>query len=539
MKRESLTTGLAFLLCIAFTVFVVGYSSRYGRLAFPPDYDDSHSLVEGGLRWLTLKQQGLRAAWDEYLRRPPHSFLHYYFAAGSFALFGVHAIVAYWANSLFLMVAVLGFVALIGARDNLRTLPLVAAFLGIPAAFNLIFDFRSECAMAALLFAASCCLIRAAWAPRHQRNLWSIGAGALLALCLGIKPAMFPYTLGMAMAGTFLLVVGVASRDPRNWVAGLRGAGLVWALMIVPFAFHYIRNWDFVAGYIFNIAFKEDMYKQQGNLAQQLAYHFVGFPGRFQLGSLAWPLLIVTVVSNGVAAFVTGNSSQSTRRHLFSCTFLTAIAYVGVAVNAMVQNYFGMTFHFLLGASALLGIAYLAELLPPRAGHLLCWIVAIAVIAGWKVPPSQNYLERTEAVGGQRAVGWRREGPIKAFEAIRPYWNDLHPPVAWVATYGWTDGNTIAWEAVQRDLAWKVWNYYEKQPEPGELFPSSAELLIVPAPGVMGTIDLPCNENLQAIHKALEADPNAERIAEIIDPLGKPIRIYRRIPTIRTSAEPG
>jgi hypothetical protein len=66
------------LMSVAFTWHVVSWSEQHGKLAMPPDYDDSHSLVEGAVRFLNFQNSGLGAAWDEYRLRNPHSFLHYY-----------------------------------------------------------------------------------------------------------------------------------------------------------------------------------------------------------------------------------------------------------------------------------------------------------------------------------------------------------------------------------------------------------------------------------------------------------------------------
>lgn len=527
-NKQILLIGLCMALCLSFTALVVSWSMAHGKLAIPPDYDDSHSMVEGALRWLTLRNHGLAAAWNEYLTRPPHSFLHYYFAAASFAVFGIHAGVVYWTSTLFLLAAMLGFASLLGTASLIRTVPLLVAFLCVPVAFNLIFDFRSECAMAALLFAACCTIIRAVWSP-GRAYAWSAAAGGLLALSLGIKPAMFPYTLGMAMGASFLFAPSALLPGRRRWQIAWRRVLLIWALMILPVAFHYAYNWKPIFGYIFNIAFQSDYYKQGGNIGDQLLFHVLGFPGQLQLGSLAWPLLGVALGANLTALLRSGAADRTLRRNLFCCSFLACVAYAGVAVNAMNQNYFGMTFQFLLSASALLGIAYLAEQLPRIPGHGVCWLAAAAALAQWQIPITQNYVERTEAVDPKNALAWRREGPARVLDAIRPYWRADSPPTVWVAAYGWTDGNTIGWEAVQRDLPWKLWNYYDLPPVAGELVPAAAEILIVPEPGLMGTFDVPCNEALPAIRRWLDEAANTRLVALVADPNGKAIRIYRRV----------
>jgi hypothetical protein len=83
------------VLSILFAAFVVNFSAAAGKLALPPWYDDSHSMVEGALRWMTFQREGFAAAWSEYLARPPHSFLHYYWTSLLYGVFGISDGVVY------------------------------------------------------------------------------------------------------------------------------------------------------------------------------------------------------------------------------------------------------------------------------------------------------------------------------------------------------------------------------------------------------------------------------------------------------------
>ncbi|HEY5792279.1 MAG TPA: hypothetical protein VIS74_03210 [Chthoniobacterales bacterium] len=520
-------SGLCLLIALILTGVVVSYSSLHGKLAIPPDYDDSHSLVEGGLRLLTFQNNGLEAAWHEYLTRLPHSFLHYYFAALCMGIGGISEPVVYWANGIFLFAALLGLTSLLSSLPLLRSIPLIAAFACVPAAFNLVFDFRSECAMAALLFAGCCVLIRTIWAPPRFLISGAGITGLLFALCLGLKPAMFPYIIGMAGAGT-LLWFGIGWRR-QKWREIILPAAVLWLISVVPFAFHYVLNAEQIFGYILFNAFQSDFWKQGGSLYEQLTFHFAGFPGKFQLGIFAWPLLFLVLISNILAIQQRKAGDSLLRRYLFSASFLTLFAYLGVAVNSMNQNYFGMTFHFLLTASALLGLAWAATLPPGKVGTGLCWAALGLALIAWKIPVSQDYVARTRAVGGDAALMWRREAPAHLLEIVQPYWREASPPKAWVAAYGWVDGNTISWEAIRKGLPWKFWNYYENALPPEESFPSWGEILVVPEPGVMGTIDLPSVKALPQILSDIEKNPNIQQIGQITDPTGKAVRVFRRM----------
>ena len=534
MKRIVFSTVLCALLASVLTAVVVTHSLEFGKLAIAPDYDDSHSMVEGGLRYLVWKQDGAAAAWQHYLNDLPHSFLHYYFAAACFALFGVEAPVVYWASGVFIFGAALGCALLLQSAPLIRAGSLVAAFLCLPVAFNVIHDFRSECGMAALLFAACCAAMRSAWLDRYSR-WFAVATGCLLALAMGIKPAMFIYVLGIAGACSIVWIAAAFYRGRRPLKNAVICVALTWVLMVVPFSFHFVLNAQQIFGYILTNAFASDFWKQDGTFADQLAFHYWGFPGVFQLGGFRHPVVVIALIGL-IWTFVVRRPS-TLRVYLWSCLFLAACAYAGVAINSINQNHFSMTFHLLLGASAVLSIALIAEAMPKWPGNILCGAVAAMAIFFWEVPITQNYAERTREVGGDAALEWRRNGPRQVFELVREGWDKPDPPQAWAGAYGWVDGNTITWEAVRDGLPWKVWNYYSRGPEAEKLYPGWAEILVIPELGVMGTIDLPLNTTIPAMSQTASEDPDLRLIGSVADPLGNQIRVYRRVVSTEAIAQ--
>ncbi len=526
MSRLISTIALCAVLATALTAVVVTHSLEFGKLAIAPDYDDSHSMVDGGIRYLVWKQDGAAAAWQHYLNDLPHSFLHYYFAAVCFALFGVDAPVVYWASGVFVFGAALGCALLLQSVSLLRAGLLIAAFLCLPVAFNIIHDFRSECGMAALLFAACCAAFRSAWHGRYSVS-FAVVSGCLLALSLGIKPAMFIYVLGIAGACSIVWIAAAFIRGKQHLKHSVVCIAVAWVVMVVPFSFHFILNAQQIFGYILTNAFASDFWKQKGTFLDQLAFHYWGFPGVFQLGIFRYPIVLIAVIGL-IWTFIFRRPSPL-RAYLWSFAFLAMCAYAGVAINSINQNHFSMTFHLLLGASAVLSIALVAESLPRWPGHVVCGAAAALAIFFWDVPVTQNYVERTREVGGDAALEWRREGPRQVFDLVRAGWDKSEPPQAWAGAYGWIDGNTITWEAITDGLPWKVWNYYSRQPESGNLYPDWAEILVIPEPGVMGTIDLPLNTTIPEMNRTAAEDPALQLVGAVADPAGKEIRVYRRV----------
>lgn len=508
-------------------MLVISYSNKHGRLAIPPDYDDSLSIVEGGLRFLKWKQEGMAAAWSYYLSNPPHSFLHYYLVSALFALFGIHQAVVYWFGGVFVLVSALGFSLLLLEVGILEMAALLIYFLSLPVMFNMVSDFRSECAISALLFAACCIAVRSAWTTHHDRLL-AIISGGFFALSLGMKPTMFIYVLGMlGSCGIIWIAAGIQQKNGKL-IRGITNTILASFAAIIPFSFHYYLNSRGIFAYIYHNAFVSDVWKQKGTIAEQLIFHLFGFAGKFQLGVFVFPLIgVILIGCIGILIFKK-KCNQNLVRYFLSLVFLTLSAYAGVAINSMNNNYFGMTFDLLLAASAALAFVILTDVMPRFLSYPLYLMVALSSLMAARVPISQDYVERTQALGGDAALQWRREGPHKAFALIAQAWKGSSVPKIWVGAYGWVDGTTIEWEALKYGYPWKMWNYYEREPVPGRFYPEEADILIIPDTGVMGTIDLPLNKNIPAMAVAAANDKSLKLVGSVEDPCGKMISVYMK-----------
>jgi hypothetical protein len=358
------------LIAVAFTWHVVSWSEQHGKLAMPPDYDDSHSLVEGAVRLLNFQNIGLGAAWDEYRLRNPHSFLHYYWTAALFAVFGIHEAVPYWANALFLFGVLGAFVSMLP-----RGLPIAwklvwaAAFLGVPVCFHVVFDFRSEVTMAALLFMGCACALEWAWG-KAQSTAWFFATALCFALALAMKPVMFPYQLGMlglcsmVYLASRCLSIGqgdnVAGGTPSLLYArlsnGLAWLVALWTLVLLPSLPHFWIYRKAIFGYILGVAFESDFYKLNEQQGAQWSFHWLGYSGVWHLGGMN--MLFALILLAGLLCFLLPQTQRiAPDNRWFSLAMLTIGAFGGIAINAVHQPWFGMTFQLLLTATALSGLA--------------------------------------------------------------------------------------------------------------------------------------------------------------------------------------
>ena len=522
------------LISIAITAIAVNYSVAYGKLAFPPWYDDSHSIVEGALRLMTYQHQGIHGAYEEYMQRFPHSFLHYYWASLVFGMTGIHDCSVYWANVIFVFMGLTAVWMLIRDNGLVECTFLTAAFAGVPVIFNIIYDFRSECALAPILFAGCISVVLAL--VNYKKAWWYItGSGILFALGFGIKPAMFPYTFGM-MGGACLVWIFFLSEESfkemnfiKRLVARFLPVIVLSFLGAAPFFFHYWIYQKQILGYIIFNGLQNDFYKQPGGFLGQLVYHLSGFPAMLNLGGFKWYLLTFSALGVLGVMLIEREDSSPLKRKIYAVAVLMGISYLGIAVNHMVQNYFCMTFDLLLSASACLGVVCITSLLPPKIRITVGAVIFGIVLFTWKVPVSQDYIAETAKLG-KGAVEWRQKAPGLVFYKIISEASGLDHPKTWVGAHGWVDGNTLSWEAIKRGLKWKVFSYYEHPPVIKNQPPSDMDFVVLYPPKTMGISDLPLNNDIIDMLKYTAATPEKWRLfAEIPDPNGLKVMLYKKV----------
>jgi hypothetical protein len=533
-KKYGWELVIPLVISIAITVIAVSYSITKGKLAFPPWYDDSHSMVEGALRLMTYQAQGIHGAYEEYMQRFPHSFLHYYWASLVFGIAGIHDSTVYWANVVFVLLALTAVWMLIRDYGLFGSTFLTAAFAGVPVIFNVVYDFRSECALAPILF-AGCIAVVLALVSYKKAWYYIIVSGILFAVGFGIKPAMFPYTFGM-MGGAclvWMLFLRKKSFKAMSFTEKLNARflpaiGLLF-IGVTPFFFHYWIYRKQILGYIIFNGFQNEFYKQPSGLLGQLSYHLIGFPAMLNLGGFKWYLLTLSVLGVMGATVFLRQDSASLKIKIYAVAVLMGISYFGIAVNHMVQNYFCMTFDLLLSASACLGVVWIASLLPPKLKVIPPLLIFTIVIVTWRVPVSQDYLGETTKQG-KGAVEWRQKAPGLIFDKIlsEAYGQD-HPKI-WVGAHGWVDGNTLSWEAIKRGLKWKAFSYYEQSPSLKNEPPKDMDFIVLYPPETMGISDLPLNKDIIAmIRRTGEIHETWRLFSEVADPEGNKVLLYKKL----------
>lgn len=534
-----------FLIAFCFTVYVLNWSIEQGKLAFPPDYDDSHSLVEGAVRLGVFQESGVSALINDYKERMPHSFLHYYWTSFLFMLFGVNQMVPYAASGLLLFGVLWVFSRLLPQEIPLvQKLCFITAFVGIPVCFHLIHDYRSEVTMAGLLFIASIGVVLWSWSD--NRKWFGLALpGIFFSLAFLMKPMMFPYPFGMLGLSTLVAIFSnVVRRDRMEWRRFWFGLLLLWGIALIPIMVHLWIFWDRIISYISDVAFTSDYYKIKDK-GSVWYFHWLGYSGLWHLSAMK-TIFALTIFVTAMTAVFPLTRKFSPEIKWYSLAFLTVGAFGGIAINQVNQPFFGMTFQLLITATALIAFAqffsnskvfwvgpiaifvFALYWLPvvltrqflftvvgvvvvlstyllvkkiafSRAVGLICsGVFAVFCWKATKIDPFHNYAQRTLSEFGEEGCDWRKKGPQAIYEIIRPFWVSGKSPVVWFSDYGWVDANTVGWESAKNGRPWKMFNSAEIKIDTnaGNSLSDAASIIIITKSESMGKIKTPHTKNI-------------------------------------------
>lgn len=564
------------VLAIFFTWGVLKWSLEYGKLAFPPDYDDSHSMVEGALRLYAWRDGALVGLVEDYLGRLPHSFLHYYWAAFLFGIFGVQDIVPYAGNGLFVFLILLAFWVILPSKADGRGMFIekslyCMAFLSFPAVFHVVHDFRSEVQMAALFFSGCTLVNMGVWRERVGLRLLGM---VLLGMGMAMKPVMFPYGVGLwgLCVGAFLF----AAKKRRLVWGNVAIEILLWAVLAFGLtAIHLVIFHKQVIEYIRDVAFESNFYKLQLPWWQIAVFHWWGYSGLWHLGGMK-TVLVLWVVLGLVASWIARLGLKKPGGEVITQVFLTAGAFAGIAINQVNQPFFGMTFQLLLISSGILlfahhsgsskgliliawvlgvwliyfagklwwvgwlvvfgilGLGFILsrwlQLLKFQSAAALCSAVLLAVI-GWavrEIHSHHDYVQKTGELGGEEAIAWRRQGPKKVWEGLRPFVDARAGIAVWCANYGWVDANTVSWEALKEGVPLRVKHPAEIPMVVGRGLPEEIEIVILPEPGMVGEFASRGNASEWIWQRKDDVLSSFEWVEEVRAFDGKAIEIWKR-----------
>lgn len=529
-QRKLLWVGL--LITLLNTSLVLQWSARQGRLALPVYFDDNHSMVDGARRLEIWYQQGAASVFKDYLSHPSHAPGHSAIAMASFALFGLHAWAPYLTNAIFFGLILYALhLALQGIAPWIQSacMLLLAAS---PIAGLSILEFRSEIDVAEL--GALAVLLFITWS-RKEGNPLLVSASALcFALCFIIKPAVFPYTAGlMGLCGLFHLRRVVLAGDlritPRQYLLSI---GWFILLGILPPLPHYVLDWHHITGYIGAVAFSpSSIWLRHDDLLTGLLFHVTGYPGRIMMGASLKPHLVIILLSLVVRFLRSG--SWPVGVPLLSLLFFTSGAYLGLAVNPMNQNYFGMTFHWLLLITTLAALSGLITAIfsqyLPAAGMALC-AFAVVVFFTFKFPLSIDFF-REKAGSDSETFVWLQRSPELVLGSVRKEYKSSGATKVWITAYTMINARTLEWYSLLNREPFVFKDFFENDWQAVRQNLDWADIVVVPEKGTPSIETILPNASMAGrMVEQLDRDPRFKLLERLGSPHGGPgFRIYTKI----------
>ncbi len=528
LRHKLFLIGL--IITLLHTGLVLGWSMHQGRLALPVYFDDNHSMVDGARRLEILQTEGISSFFKDYQSHPPHAPGHALLAAGSFCLFGLQEWAPYLTNALFFALILFALHLALGTTDWRLQAIGILLLAAPPLAGISILEFRSEINVAVLGALGILLFIR--WSGTRQPR-FLIASSLCFALCLLIKPAVFPYTLGlMGLCVLFhsrlLFTRGKGRVSSLSWCGNII---IFLSITLIPPLPHYLLDWGHITAYIANIAFsKGSIWLRNDDFLTGILFHVNGYPGHIMLGRFLLPslLLILAALYLRLVLPIKWPSDLP----LLPLLFFSAGAYLGVAVNPMNQNYFGMTFHWLLLITAVASLCGILRLLPANllpTASIGLGVLSLLLFFGLKLPPSIDFY-REKAQGNPVIFTWLQHCPELVMEPIRKEHAHGGGSKVWITAYSMINARTLEWYSLKAREPYQYKDFIECNWKAVSPSLDWSDFIVVPEPGTPSLETIVPNAAMApAIIDLISKDPRFTEISWIPSPDGRGgFRIYSK-----------
>ena len=385
------------VLSAMFTMVMVNYSMRHGRLAVGPTDDDCNYMVDA-LQRLSILDHSPKQFVHNLVQFPPHSPFSSGLAVIAFLVFGPHQWAPYVGNGLVLLLMLL-IIDWLTARSGTqaRIASVIFAF-AFPFTGNVITEFRPDCAVGIVTALGIVLLMQRSPVSAGAKN--ALVCGQLLAAALLIKPTFAPFTLATFAAGWLISALFVHRKDPGVHLSSahlLRQ--LSWfALPSIVIALPYYLIHFEVVTYIKNQAFgrNKNAFELKESGMQMLRYYWDGAGGQMMLGRARY---VVVVLALGVLVLLWKSAIQNWR-WIGGYIAVIAITFTIPTVTRMANPFFAATGDVLILFSAAILIAALFT--AARAGfgdsrmlRFAGWGAAAVCVVAFQWPPG-HYEKNSE-----------------------------------------------------------------------------------------------------------------------------------------------
>ncbi len=350
------------------TATYLRHSFRYGRLGFPPLYDDVTYLLDGARRIAGIREDGVVGFVKSLIEYPPKSLIATIHATGAFLIFGVRD----WAPYLFNVFVIFAILASAewamrghaGPEERARAprplpvWPRVGAcllLLGCPMLGRAVNEFRPDFFAAFALAVAAFAMIdrplKGSSAPRL------LGLGFLVGVSITGKPTATPAVIvlaGLAFGvglGIDLARTPAGERAARAApVVGWLAAGaLVLPLLYIPFGAE--STWNYVKANLFGPSAR--LWTPELTPREGFLYYITGAGGQYMLGYYALPLLGLALFGLGCRA---KSGGREERWRTLGLVALLGASWAVPTLTPIKHGLFGLQFDAMLVLFAARGL---------------------------------------------------------------------------------------------------------------------------------------------------------------------------------------
>ena len=301
LKEKTLTwptVVIVLLVSVLFTSLIVQYSLKYGRLLYPPTYEDSRYVTDGLSRLFEVYDHGVLAAAKSYAVNPPVSPFSSYLAMAGFAVFGTYDWAPYACNCILIFTLLFYLIHRLGGSGRWPKTMIAGFALLTPLAAFAVHEYRPDLACGLATAVGMIELTGTALPAISRRH--SILIGCWFGLALFAKPSVFPGTL-------VFLAAALGLSAARAWIEGgvrhsftlaaRRGAAIL-AVAAAVSGVYFVVGLKYQAMYLYQNAVTKmrHQWALKGTLVDHLRYSLDGPGGKQVFGSFA-PLYLILLVS--------------------------------------------------------------------------------------------------------------------------------------------------------------------------------------------------------------------------------------------------
>jgi hypothetical protein len=534
------------VLGLLWTLAIIHYSARQGRLAHEADYDDCMFMFDGYWRLQVLDRAGLYPALKTFVNAFPHAPWSSIQSFTAFQIFGVHDYAPYFLNIipvllLFLIIARIGH-----GCSNIDRILLLLLGLSFQTAFVMVYEFRPDPLYAVVVVLAVTLLFVGHKAESRLPGLRDqIAVFALLGLSMYIKPTFFANTFIFAGA-LWGVLYWQALRHPTTADDGIFSItnllGAIWrcmpalltfTLMILPLL---LIRFDYFYDYLVRNAYgsEKDIWRNKDGAWGSFRHFTIGWGGMSMIGKSLWTGLALT--AGGMALTAIRGRWYEFRSILWMLGF-TGLGLMVMMIGQLNGPYFGLTFHFMLVATAITALvlgaggftrAPLRWLLP------LFTVLAILVnIHVWQTfmpqprdgenRPVHSVAHKTHGIAHSVMDGLADELGAMGRKDVKLR--------VFVAFTGRINAGTLRWMAAKRRLLIDFDNFDRNEPiEDYVRQLDTAEFVLTAAAGAPEMNDyLPTSRHHGAVHEIVAADPRFREVAAYPTYAPGGYHLYRRV----------